>query len=269
MIARTRIADYAFVELIGSGGHGSVHLATRPDRLPVSAPQVAVKVLSGNTSPAAFDRAADELRLWASMRSPHLAQVYDTGREDGTFYYAMTYYPLGSLGRSSEALTRNEVHRAVAHAARAAHDLHEVGSVHRDIKPNNVLLHEAGAHLSDLGLAQILTPGQTVTGLGAIGAVEFLDPLIVKGGPAGRPSDIFALAATWHRALTGIGIYPDMVDDNPILALRSVIETDPVVDARLPDAEAAIIEACLHPDPSSRPATAADLAAQIEELITS
>ncbi len=260
------IADYEFVETVGSGGHGTVYLARRPDRLPVPEDLVAVKVLSGNTSEAAFDRATEELTLWASMRSPYLAKLYDAGRDGGTFFYAMAYYARGSLARPAAPLGREEIIRAVAHAARAAHDLHEVGCVHRDIKPSNILLHDAGSHLSDLGLAQILTPGQTVTGLGSIGSVEYLDPLVIKGDAAGRATDIFALGATLHRALIGAGIYPDLVDDNPVAALRTVIASEPTVDPRLPAADAAVITACIDPDLANRPATAEELARRIEEL---
>lgn len=263
------IADYVFTDTIGAGAHGTVFVADRPERLPVPYDQVAVKVLTGNTSPAAYDRAIEELQLWASMRSGFLVHLFDTGREEGVFYYAMAYHPLGSLGAPAAALSRSDILRAVAHAARAAHDLHEVGCVHRDIKPNNVLLHETGAHLSDLGLAQILTPGQTVTGLGSIGSVEYLDPLVVRGEPAGRSTDVFSLGATLHRALTGTGIYPDLIDDNPIAALRLVIEAEPEVDSRLPEGEADVIRSCIDPDVANRPATADELARRIEELIPS
>lgn len=266
MSSREGIADYDFLDTIGSGPHGTVYRARPPARLPVSDETVAVKVLTGSTSPAAFDRATEELRLWASMRSPYLAELFDTGRDSGTFYYAMAYYPAGSLGTPAAPLDRRTILRAVSHAARATHALHEVGCVHRDIKPSNILIHDEGAHLSDLGLAQILTPGQTVTGLGAVGAVEYLDPLVVRGGAAGRATDVFALGATLHHALAGTGIYPGLSGDDPIAALRTVIESEPEVDRRLPEADAALIAACLDPDPANRPATAEELCRRIEEL---
>ncbi|MEZ5141058.1 MAG: protein kinase [Acidimicrobiales bacterium] len=206
--------------------------------------------------------------MFAGVRSPYLVALYDAGQEDGTFYYAMAYHPMGSLASPARALTRTEILRAVAHAAHAAHALHEAGVVHRDIKPANILLHDDGAHLSDLGLAQILNPGQTTTGVGPVTSVEFLDPAIIRGEPASRATDIYALGATLHRALTGQGIHGELPARDALLALRRVLASPPTLDASLDPATAALVGACLEPDPLRRPATAADVAGRIEALPT-
>lgn len=268
MAHRNGIADYEFVRSLGEGNYGEFHLARTPARLPVEAEFVAVKVLTGPTSADTFRRATRELKVFAGVRSPYLVALYDAGQEDGTFYYAMAYHPLGSLATPARPLTRDEVLRAVTHAALAAHALHEVGVVHRDIKPANILLHEEGAHLSDLGLAQILTPGQTTTGVGSVTAVEYLDPAIVRGEPASRATDIYALGATLHRALAGTGIHGELPDSDPLLALRRVLSSPPTIDPALEPAAAALVRACLDPDPTRRPATADGLAHQISALPT-
>ena len=265
MAEREGIADYAFVRSLGEGNHGEFYLAMPPKRVPVSDEHVAVKVLAGTCTEDAFRRMTRELRTFAAVNSPYLVKLYDAGQEGGTFFYAMEYLPMGSLAAPARPLERDEVLRAVEHAARAAHTLHEAGSAHRDIKPANVLLHEDGAKLSDLGLVQILAPGQTVTGLAGVGSIEFMDPAIMQGGRASRASDIWSLGATLHRALTGTGLYGELPERDPLLALRKVLNSAPTLDGSLSPGEADVIRACLA-DPGERPSTAEAVADMIAAL---
>lgn len=260
------IADYSFVRLLGSGNHGSFYLARRPPRLPLNAEYVAVKVVSGATSAEAFRRATRELRAFAAVRSSYLVKLYDAGQQGQTFFYAMEYLPMGSLASPATPLARAQGAQAVADAARAAHDLHEVGIVHRDIKPANVLLRDGGGVLSDLGLAQVLAPGITVTGMGTIGSIEYLDPVIVRGGRPSRSSDIWSLGVTLHRALAGCGLYGELPQHDPVMALRLVLAQSPQISDRLGPEAADLVRACLAPDPGDRPADARDLAASIDHL---
>jgi eukaryotic-like serine/threonine-protein kinase len=261
-----RIADYTFVRSLGEGNYGEFFLATPPPRLKVGSDQVAVKVLSGNATDDAFRRATKELRLFASVKSPYLVRLFDAGQEDTSFYYSMEYFPLGSLAAPARPLSRQEVLTAVAHAARAAHALHEAGIVHRDIKPANILLHETGAKLSDLGLAQLVSPGVTITGMGPLASVEFIDPLVMQGERASRATDIWSLGVTLHRALAGAGIYGELPDRDPILAMRKVLNGTPTVHPSLTTDEADLVTACLAPDPADRPPTAGLVADRIEAL---
>jgi len=260
------IADYTLLRLLGEGNYGEFYLATPPERLKLATEYVAVKVLAGRTSEDAFRRATKELRLFAAVQSPYLVALFDAGQEGETFYYSMEYFPMGSLAEPSRPLTRDEVLRAVANAARAAHALHEAGIVHRDIKPANIMLHEGGAKLSDLGLAQVVQPGLTVTGMGPIGSVEFMDPGIMRGARASRASDIWSLGVTLHRSLTGKGLYGELADNEPLLAMRKVLSSAPTVDSSLDPAVAALVEMCLANDPADRPPTALAVAERIESL---
>ena len=155
--------------------------------------------------------------------------MYDAVLED-TFAYAMQYFPLGSLAAPARPLARTEVHRALEHAARAAHALHEAGMAHGDIKPANVLLTEGsaarsriGGRLSDLGLARFLAPGATLTSMGRASSVEYLDPDVIGGARPSRRTEIWALGATVHRALAGTGLYGELPDAQPLLAIRKVL----------------------------------------------
>jgi len=262
----TEIADYMFVRWLGEGNHGNFYLAETPSRLQLDVDRVVVKVLDGATSNDGFRRATRELRVFASIESPYLVTLFDAGQDGNSFFYAMEYFPMGSLASPSRPIERAQVLQALTDAARAAHALHEAGVAHRDIKPDNIDLNEHGAKLSDLGMAQLLTPGLTVTGMGPIGSIEFIDPILIRGGRASRATDIWSLGVVIHRAVTGRGVYGDLPSDDPLLALRRVLGSTPVLDPSLSAAEAELVSACLAPEPADRPPTAEDVAKRLEEL---
>lgn len=268
MTPQLGIADYEFVRGLGSGSYGEFYLAVTPARLPIDDEYVAVKVLSGATSEESYRRAIKELKVFAGVRSPHLLRLFEAGHEGDHLYYAAQYHPLGSLAAPSRPMGRTEVLGAVADAARAAHDLHEAGIAHRGIKPANILVTTGGGCLGDLGLAQTINPGQTVTGVGSLRGVEFIDPGVVRGDGASRASDIYALGTTLHRALSGAGIFGELPDRDPVAALRRVLSGNPEISQTLDEHTARIIRHCISDDPAERPGTAAEVATLIDELIS-
>jgi eukaryotic-like serine/threonine-protein kinase len=263
---RAGIADYRFIRVLGAGNNGVFYLASRPDRLQVDTDLVAVKVLSGSNSHDTFRRATRELAAFAAVRSPYLVTLFDAGQQGDDLYYSMEYLPAGSLADAGGSLLQRQALKAVADGARAAHALHEAGIAHNDIKPGNILLHDGGAKLSDLGLSQLLTPGLTITGVGSAGSVEYLDPAVIRGELPSRATDIYALGATLHRVLTGTGLYGDIPADNTMLAMRRVLSRPPEVAASLPPATREVIQAATDPDPAARPATAEEFAVRVEGL---
>jgi len=251
------IADYVIVRQLGEGNHGRYYLARPPARLELAEEFVALKVFGDRVGELAYERGVRELRAFAAVRSPYLVTVYDAVLED-TFAYAMRYFPLGSLAAPARPLDRGQVHRALEHAARAAHALHEAGMAHSDIKPANVLLVEddendaadggIGGRLSDLGLARFMAPGTTLTSMGRASSVEYLDPDVIGGARPSRRTEIWALGATVHRALAGTGLYGELPDAQPLLAIRKVLGAPPHVDPALRPAEAELVRLCLAPD---------------------
>jgi eukaryotic-like serine/threonine-protein kinase len=263
---REGIADYSFIRALGTGNNGVFYLARRPERLPVSDDLVAVKVLSGTSSQDTFRRATRELAAFAAVNSPYLVTLYDAGQAGSEMYYSLEYVAGGSLADPAEQPSRSAVLAAVAHAARAAHALHEAGMAHNDIKPGNVLLDSGGGKLTDLGLSRLLRPGLTITGLGSSASVEFLDPALIRGAAPSRASDIFALGATLHRSLTGSGLYGNLPRDNTMVAMRRVLSRDAEISASLDAAARAVIGAAISTDQAERPAIAEEFARQVEAL---
>jgi len=265
-VSRDGIADYRFIRELGTGNHGVFYLADRPQRLPVSADVVAVKVLSGASAQDTFRRALREFAAFAAVRSPYLITLYDAGQQGYDLYYSTEYLAGGSLANPARPLQRHTVLTATAHAARAAHALHEAGIAHNDIKPGNILLHDGGGKLTDLGLSQLLMPGMTVTGLGSAACVEYLDPALIRGERPSRASDMFALGATLHRALAGEGLYGVLPAGDPMVAVRRVMSRPAIISASLDAETRAVIACAIRQDNTAPPATALELAERIEAL---
>jgi serine/threonine protein kinase len=263
---RDGIADYKFIRQLGAGSHGAFYLAYPPKRLPVAAEFVAVKVLSGGSSQDVFRWAHRELAAFAAVSSPFLVTLYDAGQQGEEVYYSMEYLPGGSVAAPAEPLNRITALRAMAHAARATHALHEAGIAHRDIKPGNVLLYADGAKLADLGLSHVLRPGITITKMGPAGDIGYLDPALIRGDRPSRASDVFSLGATLHYAVAREGLYGPLADDDPLLAMRRVISHPPEISARVDPDIRNVIAWAIAANPSERPTTAMQLAEKIEEL---
>jgi serine/threonine protein kinase len=260
------VADYEFLHLLGEGSQGSLWLARCPARLGLGLDYVAVKTLAHHADEDDFQRLADELLLYSSVRSPRLVQLYDVGLQGDLLYWAGEYFPDGSLAQPARPFTRASVLSALADAALGAHALHEAGMAHRSIKPGNILIDGSMAKLGDLALSPMLRPGQTVTGTEHIGTIEYLAPELIQGDTASRATDIWALGATMHRVLTGRPIYPDVPDDSPLEALRYILSQPPTLHELLQDEERLIVSRTLSPDPVDRPLTALDFAELVGDL---
>ena len=242
------IADYELVKPLGYGSHGQFFLARKPARLPVEVEFVAVKVFAGTSTADIFRRATRELKAFAAVRSPHIVVLYDAGQHDGVIYYSMEYLPGGSLANPAGQLPVAAAVRAVRDAALGVAAMHSAGLAHRGIKPGNILLGDRVGKLSDLGLAHVMLPGVTLTGMGPVTSIEYTDPDLLQGSPASQATDVWSLGVTLHRVLSGQGIYgADLPSDDGLLALRKALTVQPQLATGLPPAAASLIAACTGP----------------------
>jgi serine/threonine protein kinase len=264
--ARKTVLDdrYDVGRPLGSGGMGEVFLAR--DR--VLGRDVALKVLrkqyAGDEEFA--ERFKREAMSAASLSHPNIVQVYDRGEtEEGASYIAMEYVPGGTL---KERISREGPLAAadaaalgaqVAEALGAAHDR---GMVHRDIKPQNVLLTAGGtAKVADFGIARAGS-SVTISRTGSVmGTAGYMSPEQALGKPATPKSDLYSLGVVLYEALTGELPY---TADNPIAVsmkhvnepLRPPVELNP----RIPDGMNALVTKLLAKDPEDRYADANELA---------
>ena len=259
------IADYELIKSLGYGSHGQFFLARTPARLPVDVEYVAVKVFAGTSTADIFRRATRELKAFAAVRSPHIVTLYDAGRHDGVIYYSMEYLPGGSLGNPAGPVMAPAAVRAVRDAALGVAAMHAAGLAHRDVKPGNILLGDGIAKLSDLGLAHVMMPGVSLTGMGPVASIEYTDPDLLQGAPASKTTDMWSLGVTLHRVLSGQSIYgSDLPTDDGLLALRKALMAQPEISAELPPAAADLVAACI--GPAERRPTAEEFADQLDSL---
>lgn len=210
-----KLGQYQLKQRLGSGGMGEVYLA---EHLLLRRP-CAVKLIRADRAadPSALIRFEREVQTTATLTHPNTVQIFDYGHaEDGTFYYAMEYLPGLSLqelvARHGPLLPGRAVYllRQVCGALREAH---AIGLIHRDIKPNNILVCERGgnhdvAKLLDFGLVQAPEAGKSdgkLTQEGAVlGTPTYMSPEQAGGtGNLDARSDIYSLGAVAYFLLTG------------------------------------------------------------------
>ncbi len=209
-----RLGPYKPIKLLGRGGQGSVWLAEDP-RL---RRQVAIKTLDRVfTDPKSFLlRFRREAELMARVHHPGICAVHDAGVEGAIPWIAMQYVDGTSLAAAIDArgehpAPREEIPRLLhqfEQIARAVQVAHDAGVVHRDLKPNNILIGADGRPvILDFGLARDLSDSSaTLTVTGAVfGTPAYMSPEQVRGDTAtvGTRSDVWALGATLCTALTG------------------------------------------------------------------
>src|SRR5919202_2439117 len=191
---------------LGSGGMGEVFLAR--DR--VLGRDVALKVLrrqyAGDSEFA--ERFLREARSAASLSHPNIVQVYDRGETgDGTSYIAMEYVSGGTLNEQIEEWGPFDARKAAAVAARIADVLgaaHERGVIHRDIKPQNVLVTAWGdLKVTDFGIARAASAVTSSASSAIFGTAGYISPEQALGDPVGPASDLYSLGVVLYEMLTG------------------------------------------------------------------
>lgn len=280
----TQIAGYEIQSVLGSGGMGTVYLATqrRPTR------QVALKVLrSGLSSERLLRRFELESETLGRLRHPGIAQIYEAGVHEGRPYFAMEYIDgpnVTDFARKHGFGTRQKL-QLIAQIASAVQHAHQHGVIHRDLKPANILVTQTDADdkpraqpkILDFGVAKVTesdiaaTTMQTDIGQ-LIGTLAYMSPEQASGDPANvdTRSDVYALGVIAFELLTGklpLNIGGRLIHE----AVRIIREEEPtrlsLADRTLRGDVETIIATSLEKDPSRRYDSPAAFAGDIERYL--
>ncbi|HSS79767.1 MAG TPA: protein kinase [Gaiellaceae bacterium] len=231
------IADrYELAELVGTGGMSSVYRAH--DRLLER--DVALKVLHEQfTADTDYvERFRREARSVAQLSHPNIVTVIDRGEQDGRQFIVFEYIDgenLKSLVEREGALPEDEAVRLTLQVARGLGFAHDNGLVHRDVKPQNVLLN--GAHqakVTDFGIARSLDVKGGLTQTGTVmGTSDYIAPEQARGAHVDEQSDIYSLGVVLYELLTGEVPFPG--DNFVAVAMRHINEPPPSVREHRPD----------------------------------
>jgi hypothetical protein len=237
---------------------------------------VAVKLLPPATAaqPAARERFLREARTAARLSHPNIVPIFSVDEADAFVFFSMAYVQGETLGqrvRGSGPLGVDEAARVLRQVALALDHAHAQGVVHRDVKPDNILLDDVTgrALISDFGIARVSSDGGGgTTGPRLLGTAQFMSPEQVSGGPADPRSDIYSLGVVGFFALSGRLPF-DGADAMAVLA-QHVTEPPPplaTVAPGVPRRLAQVIDRCLAKDPAARFPSGAALAAAIARAV--
>jgi len=247
---------YWLVHRVATGGMGSVweawdELLQRRVAIKELVPQPG---LSWDDAAIARGRVIREARITARLHHPHAVTLYDVIDHGGQPCLILQYVPsrtLNSMLAEQGLLPVRFVTGVGAEVASALAAAHQVGIIHRDVKPSNVLITSAGtAMITDFGISHAagdvsLTSAGMVTGTPA-----FLAPEVARGAPSGFPADVFSLGATLYAALEGTP--PFGADQNPMAILHKVASGQ-IIPPRRSGKLTSLLGQMLATDPAARP----------------
>jgi tetratricopeptide (TPR) repeat protein len=286
------LGDFRLLREVGRGGMAVVYEAEQASL----GRRVALKVLpfAAVLDPKQLQRFKNEALAAAHLRHPHIVPVYGVGCERGVHYYAMQYVegqsldaairelrhgvpasgprtPVSSHGSNRERSYVRMAAELGAQAAEALDHAHQMGIVHRDVKPGNLLVDAAGSlWVTDFGLARsAFDVGLTMTGE-LLGTVRYMSPeqALAKRVPVDHRTDVYSLGATLYELLT---LEPAFPGEDAHRVIQDLATKDPVSPRRLNpalpvDLETILLKA-MSKDPSARYATALEMADDLRRFL--
>jgi serine/threonine protein kinase len=246
---------YRLGDVLGAGGMATVHRA-RDERL---GRDVAVKLFRPDVADAQdLRRISSEIRMLAGLNHPSLVTLHDasTGEAGETAYLVLELIDGPTLAEllREQSVSPAELARLLAQVADALSYIGARGVVHRDVKPENVLVaHDADgglrAKLADLGIARIADESRLTTAGSVIGTARYLSPEQINGTHVGPPTDIYALGLVLLESLTGSVPFPGTGTESAVArTLRR-----PALPGGLSDADAQLVARMTGVEPEDRP----------------
>ena len=262
---------YSLVRPIGDGGMARVYLAHDE----VLGRDVALKVLRDRHAgdEEFIERFRREARSAAALSHPNVIEIHDWGQaaEGGMTYIVMEYLAGGTLENLLALKARMKPRTAIEVALQVADALsaaHERGVVHRDIKPQNILIAESGAiKVADFGIAKMMELDTLTQTRLVLGTARYMSPEQALSGPVGPASDLYSLGVVLYEMLSGEALFH--AETAIGMAVKHVNEPPrPLrgLNPEIPEGLAVLTEKLLSKDPEERHTDAAELMADLERL---
>jgi eukaryotic-like serine/threonine-protein kinase len=268
-------ADYTVESELAGGGMSRVFLALER----VLNRRVVIKVLPPSLAASlAVDRFRREIMLSAKLQHPHIVPILTAGDLGDLPYFVMPFIEGESLRARIQRgpLSVRETVSIMRDVARALSFAHRLGIVHRDIKPDNILLSAGSAVVTDFGVAKAILdsrnptqiqPGETITAIGvSLGTPQYMAPEQAAADPTtDHRADLYALGIVGYEMLAGVPPFHGRGPQDLLKAQMSETPT-PLTSRRydIPVVLAHLIMQCLEKNPAARPKTAADMVRVLE-----
>jgi serine/threonine-protein kinase len=271
VVGQSFATRYEIKAMLGMGGMGVVYRAWDRE---LGEP-VAIKTLKGDAvarDPAMLQRFKDEIRLARRITHRNVVRTHDLGEVEGMYYITMEYVEgqsLKHLIQSRGHLPVNVVLTVGKQLCRALEVAHEQGVIHRDIKPQNLIVEPSGTlKVMDFGIARLAsrTDGVTQAGM-AIGTPEYMAPEQLLGQAVDFRVDLYAAGCVLFECLVG---RTPFAADSPITLVAKQLEEAPPspgsLNAEVPEALSRVILRTLSKDPNGRPSSASVLHDELDAI---
>jgi tRNA A-37 threonylcarbamoyl transferase component Bud32 len=264
--------DYELLDEIARGGMGIVWKARQTSlKRDVALKMIRNGALAGSDEVARFLREAEAA---ANLQHPNIVAIHEVGEHGGQHYFSMDFVAGRDLGTlvKDRPLTPRSAARYVKIIAEAVHFAHQRGTLHRDLKPQNVLIDASDQpRITDFGLAKLMKDDSQMTQSGVVlGSPSYMPPEQATGrqGDVGPASDVYSIGAILYELLTG---RPPFRGSTPMATLCAVLQEEPTAPRRLKadvplDLETICLK-CLEKSPSARYPTARALAEELDRFL--
>jgi Tol biopolymer transport system component/tRNA A-37 threonylcarbamoyl transferase component Bud32 len=260
---------YDFIEELGTGGMGKVYKVFDKK----IKEEVALKILKSEiaSDKRTIERFSNELKLARKIVHKNVGRMYELMEAEGIHYITMEYVPgedLKSFIRRSEQLTVGKAISITKQVCEGLSEAHKLGVVHRDLKPQNIMIDKEGnARIMDFGIARSVK-GKGITGAGVmIGTPEYMSPEQVEGKEIDQRSDIYSLGVNIYEMVTG---HVPFEGDTPFtigVKHKTELPRDPrELNTQIPEDLSHLILRCLEKDKENRYQSASEVRSELESI---
>jgi eukaryotic-like serine/threonine-protein kinase len=258
-----QFGNYRLIALLGQGSYAEVYLGQHV-RLEL---QAAIKILHGHLSSSEAERFQQEAQTMERLTHPSIVRVFDFDVQDGIPFLIMEYAPNGSLRQrypEGSIVSLSQIIPSIKQVAAALQYAHEQKSIHRDVKPENMLLgRQQEVLLSDFGLAALARSTSSLNTQGTVGTIAYIAPEQIEGHPRAA-SDQYALAVVIYEWLCGARPFEGSATE---VVVKQLGAPPPPLREHVPTISAEVEQLVLRAlakDPKERFASVAAFAAELE-----